>query len=92
VTYVIRVAMLLIADITLMTMAHDRSEPWMTAGWWMIGPSPPALTTHHTKKVIPAVGATNALSVKRWRLGSSQQGLPRKTRVTKLTFCGSVPR
>jgi len=34
-----------------------------------MGPTPCAFTIHHMKKVIPAVGATMAFKVKRWRLG-----------------------
>ena len=34
-----------------------------------MGPTPWAFTIHHIKKVIPAVGATIAFKVKRWRLG-----------------------
>ncbi len=67
-TYVTSVAMLLIQDIRLDTIAQLRSLPCNAEGWWMIGPTPLARTMHQTKNVIPAVGATTALRVKRCRL------------------------
>ena len=63
-----RVAILLMHDMILDTMPQLRSEPCSVAGWWMIGPTPFALTMHQMKKVIPAIGATMAFAVKRWRL------------------------
>lgn len=67
-TYVTSVAMLLMQDIRLDTIAQLRSLPCNAEGWWMIGPTPLARTMHQTKNVIPAVGATTALRVKRCRL------------------------
>ena len=63
-----RVAILLMHDMILDTMPQLRSEPCSEAGWWMIGPTPFALTIHQMKKVIPAIGATMAFTVKRCRL------------------------
>jgi hypothetical protein len=39
-TYVTNVAILLIADIILVTIAHPRSEPCIVAGCLIIGPTP----------------------------------------------------
>ena len=68
-TYVTRVAMLLMQDMTLETIPQPRSDPCKVAGWWMIGPTPCAFTIHQMKKVMPAIGTTTAFSVKRCRLG-----------------------
>lgn len=66
--FVTNVAMLLMQDMRLDTMAHDRSLPCSFEGWCTIGPTPLAFTMHQMKKVIPAVGATMAFRVKRWRI------------------------
>ena len=63
-----RVAILLMHDMRLTTIAHPNSEPCTVAGCDMMGPTPFALTMHQIKKMTPAAGATMALSVKRWRL------------------------
>lgn len=60
--------MLLIQDMMLETMAQLRSDPPSVAGWWMIGPTPWALTMHQMKNVMPAMGTTIALRVNKWRL------------------------
>jgi hypothetical protein len=57
--------MLLMADMRLETIAHERSLPWRVDGWWMMGPTPFAFTMHQIKNVMPAVGATIDLSVNR---------------------------
>ena len=67
-TCTMRVAILLMHDMRLITIAHPNSEPCTVAGWEMMGPTPFALTIHQIKKMMPAAGATMALSVKRWRL------------------------
>lgn len=67
-TNVTSVAILLMQDIKLLTIAHPSADPWTVAGWLMMGPTPWALTMHQTKKVIPAIGATMDFRVKRWRL------------------------
>ena len=72
-TYVMSVAILLMHDIKLDTIAQENSGPWIVAGCLTMGPTPCALTMHQTKKVMPATGATMALSVKRWRLGEVAQ-------------------
>lgn len=60
--------MLLIQLIRLLTMAHPSSLPCTVDGWWMMGPTPLAFTMHQMKKVMPAVGATIAFRVNRWRI------------------------
>jgi len=67
-TDVTRVAILLMQDMRLETIAQPSSLPCTVAGWRMIGPTPFALMMHQMKNVIPAVGATMALRVKRWRI------------------------
>ena len=62
------VAMLLMQDMRLDTIVHPSSLPCTFDGWWIIGPTPCALTMHHMKNIIPAVGATIAFSVNRCRL------------------------
>lgn len=64
-TNVIRVAMLLMQEPMAATIAHALAEPCRVPGWWMIGPTPWALTMAQTKKIIPAIGTTIALAVKR---------------------------
>lgn len=59
---------MLMQDMILETMAQLRSDPPRVAGWWMIGPTPCALTIHQMKNVMPAMGTTIALSVNRCRL------------------------
>ena len=54
--------------INALTNAHARAVPWTVAGCLTIGPTPPALTMNHTKNAIPAIGATTALTVKKWRM------------------------
>jgi hypothetical protein len=66
--YVTSVAMLLMQDMRLETIAHPSSLPCSVDGWRMTGPTPLAFTMHQMKNVIPAVGATIDLTVKRWRL------------------------
>ena len=56
----------------LTTMAQPNSDPCTVAGWEMMGPIPLALTMHQMNSMMPAVGATIALNVKRWRLVISQ--------------------
>lgn len=63
-----RVAMLEMQDIRETTIAQPSSEPFSVAGWWMIGPTPLALTITQMKNVKPAIGTKIALAVKRWRL------------------------
>lgn len=67
-TYVTRVAMLLMQDMMLDTIAHPSSDPWIVDGWWMMGPTPFAFTIHQMKKVTPAIGVTMAFTVNKCRL------------------------
>ena len=62
-THVTRVAMLLIHDMRLVTIPQPSSDPCTLPGWEMMGPTPLARMMHQMKKVIPAVGATIALTV-----------------------------
>lgn len=64
-TYTTSVAMLLIHEVRLATIIHANSLPCNFAGWWMMGPTPWALTMLQMKNVIPAMGTTIALAVKR---------------------------
>lgn len=61
--HVTRVAMLLMQDMRLTSMDQLSSEPWSLEGRETIGPTPLALTIHHTKKVIPAMGVIMAFKV-----------------------------
>ena len=61
--HVTRVAMLLMHDIRPTSIDQLSSEPWSVEGRDTIGPTPLALTIHHTKKVIPAMGVTMAFKV-----------------------------
>jgi hypothetical protein len=61
--HVTRVAMLLMHDMRLTTMDQLSSEPWSVEGRDTIGPTPLALTIHHTKKVSPAMGVMIAFKV-----------------------------
>jgi hypothetical protein len=84
--FVTSVAMLLMQDMRLETMAHERSLPWRVEGCRMMGPTPLAFTMHQIKNVIPAVGATIDLTVKRWRLGGivSARAWPRDVQATDI--------
>ena len=61
----ISVAMLLMQLMSEVTIAHAKSEPWSALGWWMMGPTPLAFTMDQMKNVMPAIGTTMALAVKR---------------------------
>ena len=63
--YVTRVAILLMHDIKLATMFQANAPPCRVPGCLMMGPTPCARTMHQTKNVMPAIGTTMALSVKR---------------------------
>ena len=67
-TLTIKVAKLEMAPMIPVTMPQASFEPEAVAGWWMTGPPPPALTNAQMKRAMPAVGATTALTVKRWRI------------------------
>lgn len=60
-----RVAKLAIADMIPETIAHASVLPEAVAPWWTIGPIPLALTIAQMKNATPAVGTTNAFTVKR---------------------------
>lgn len=66
------VAMLLMHDMRLATMFQPSTLPCTVLGCRTMGPTPCALTMHHTKKVMPAMGTTTAFTVKRWRLRDRQ--------------------
>lgn len=61
--YVTRVAILLMHDMILETIPQPSADPWRVPDWWIMGPTPWALTMHQMKNVIPAIGATTAFTV-----------------------------
>lgn len=87
-TYVTRVAILLIQDIRLATMAQASSVPCNLLGCLIIGPNPCAFTIAQIKKTMPAVGATMAFTVNKCRLVNIQYTVYNVEQVNKSnTFC-----
>lgn len=56
---------LLMQDMRLTAMAQARLDPRMEAGWCTIGPIPCALTMHHMRKTIAAIGVTTIFNTKK---------------------------
>ena len=81
-------------DMRLKIIAHPRSELWSWAGCLTTGPIPWALTMHHTKNAIPAMGTTTAFSVNKCRLfervSVTRQSISRKGvhLVDREPYCG----
>ena len=52
----IKVAKLAMALMTPVTNSHASFDPEIVAGWWTIGPIPPARTMAQMRKAMPAQG------------------------------------
>ena len=90
----IRVAKLLTADIMPAITPQADVEPWAVAGWWTIGPTPPARTIAQTNRAMPAVGATKALTVNKCRIfctGTQMNGREPSQKRTKEMMQLTVP-
>jgi hypothetical protein len=67
-SFTIKVAKLAMELMMPLIICHASSLPCLVADCWIMGPAPPARTSAHMKKAIPAHGTKNDLTVKRWRI------------------------
>lgn len=66
-SFTMSVAKLAIELMHPFTNSHPSALPDLVAGWWTIGPTPPARTMAQMKKAMPAQGTKYAFTVKRCR-------------------------